>query len=279
MPLPDFLILGAQKAGTTWLRAMLRQHPRVFLPGRELHFFNKKDRYRRGLDWYARQFTGASDGQLIGEKTPNYLWTNAAEGGSDLADPHRRIAQDLPDVRLIALLRDPVRRALSAYNHHLARGRIPPHAPMEEVFFGEHRDLCRQYGILTMGMYDRHLADYRSAFDADRLLVLIFEEHVVQNPNEGLRRTCQFLQLDDTAFSPEQPDKARHRHAFSKPRAYLNYWLPLPPLLTGPLDLVFSPWKRDAPPAVRERLRAFYAPHVERTEDLLGRPIAAWSAA
>lgn len=274
MPLPDFLIIGAQKAGTTWLRAGLRRHPKVFMPDREVHFFNKDANYERGPRWYARQFRGAGATDRVGEKTPNYLWTNVPDTGSD-TPPHTRIASTLPNIRLIALLRDPVDRAISAYNHHLCRGRFPPHVSMEHILFGDHQSLGRRHGLLTMGHYDEHLRDYLEVFNRDQLLVLIFEEHVVEAPAEGLERACRFLDLDPTEI-PDETQSARHVHSFTKPRAYLNYWLQAPLPLTRPVDFFFSPWKRSPSPETRARLRDHYAPHQERLYDLLGRRVESW---
>lgn len=275
MPLPDFLIIGAQKAGTTWLRSLLRRHPNVYMPDREVHFFNKKHNYKRGVNWYARHFEDGEPEKRIGEKTPNYLWTNVPEEGSDVSALHRNIAETLPDVQLIAILRNPVERALSAYNHHMARGRLPPHVPMERVLFGEHQPLCRRHGILTMGEYDRQLRDYLNVFDREQLLVLIFEEDIVENSERARQRTCSFLDLDPSRIA-EKSNDARHVHSFSKPRTYLNYWLPIPPVLTRPVDFFASPWRRDPGPKTRARLREHYTPHVEALSELLDRRIEAW---
>lgn len=113
-PRPDFLIVGAQKAGTTFLYQELLRHPQV-RPAltKEIHFFD--DRYQRGLEWYAG-FFAYSDGHppvITGEASPGYLF-----------HPHalRRIARDLPDVKVIVLLRDPVRRAFSQYCHERRLG-------------------------------------------------------------------------------------------------------------------------------------------------------------
>ena len=76
---PNFLLIGAQKAGTTWISAMLREHPQIFLPQRkELHFFNRRDNYERGLEWYRAQFGQHQGEPAIGECTPNYLWVSDA---------------------------------------------------------------------------------------------------------------------------------------------------------------------------------------------------------
>ncbi len=104
--LPDFIILGAQRAGTSSLYYYLSQHPQI-LPAvrKELHFFD--DHYRRGLGWYRSQFpTRGARGTITGEATPYYL-----------SHPHApaRIQRLLPQARLIVLLRNPVERAISHY--------------------------------------------------------------------------------------------------------------------------------------------------------------------
>src|SRR4051812_42429120 len=104
---PDFLIVGAAKAGTTSLAAYLAEHPDVFMARRkELHFFGREKEYRRGWEWYCSHFEGAGDARAVGEATPDYMWRERAV---------ERIAQDLPKARIIATLRHPVDRAYSHY--------------------------------------------------------------------------------------------------------------------------------------------------------------------
>ena len=74
---PDFIIIGAQKSGTTWLVDMLRDHEGVFIPRDEVHFFN--GHFDKGIDWYASHFNEASKNQCIGEKTPDYLGGASAD--------------------------------------------------------------------------------------------------------------------------------------------------------------------------------------------------------
>src|SRR5688572_26171231 len=74
---PNFLVIGAQKSGTTWLAEMLRQHPDVYTsPKKELHYFDLKANYALGIDWYRQQFAGETGQRAIGECTPNYLWVS-----------------------------------------------------------------------------------------------------------------------------------------------------------------------------------------------------------
>src|SRR2546423_14798695 len=115
-PLPSFLILGAQKAGTTALYAYLRWHPGVTGPAwKEVSYFDRH--YRRGVHWYRGHFPLRPGDRLVGEARP----------GDPLHPlPPERVRATVPDAKLIALLRDPVDRALSHYHHEVALGREPP---------------------------------------------------------------------------------------------------------------------------------------------------------
>ena len=107
MRLPDFLGIGTQKGGTTYLHRLLQQHSQVFLAHpKEVHYFSLHQ--NRGLDWYADHFAEASIEQHCGEVTPYYLFHSLAA---------ERIQAAIPSVKLIVLLRDPVERALSQYFH------------------------------------------------------------------------------------------------------------------------------------------------------------------
>src|SRR5919201_3141433 len=130
-PLPDFLIIGAQKAGTTALYAYLRWHPGITGPSwKEVSFFDRY--YARGEAWYRgnmpsrpRQWLAERrNGRppLVGEASPSYLFHPLAP---------ERVANLLPRARLIAVLRNPVDRAFSHYQHELSLGR--EHLSFEEA--------------------------------------------------------------------------------------------------------------------------------------------------
>ena len=112
---PNFLVIGAQRSGTTWLDTALRAHPQVYLPERrkEIHYFD--EHYSRGAEWYREFFSAAAARpglKAIGEVTPRYLF-----------DPlvPQRIAGDFPSMRLIAILRNPADRAYSQFCMYVGR--------------------------------------------------------------------------------------------------------------------------------------------------------------
>jgi len=104
--LPNFIIIGAQKAATSTLRYNLNKHPDIFVVRDELHFFNNEQKWSQGVSWYSRFFDHPE--MIQGEKTPNYLSSIKA---------HERIASTVPNAKLIILLRNPIDRAYSAWNY------------------------------------------------------------------------------------------------------------------------------------------------------------------
>ena len=115
--LPDFVIIGAQRSGTGRLYGLLTRHPDVERASvKEVHYFDRPDNFRRGIEWYRRRFPARRRGSqrhITGEATPSYL-----------VDPPvpERIAEAVPEVRLIVLLRDPVARAYSHFHMAYRKG-------------------------------------------------------------------------------------------------------------------------------------------------------------
>ena len=195
---PSFLGLGTQKGGTTTLQQLLEQHPQVFLPpAKELHFFSLH--YSQGAAWYARQFSAAGPGQCIGEITPYYLFHPQAAA---------RIADLLPQARLLVLLRDPVERTLSQVFHSQRLGFEP--LDVEEALAaetqrlegaevvlqaadGRHRS-HQEHSYLARSRYEQQLAVYERHFRRDQLLILRSED-LFADPEPLWQRVLQFLGL------------------------------------------------------------------------------------
>lgn len=258
-PPPHFLVIGAQKAGTTWLARHLGAHPEIFTPRhKELHFFDKADNASRGPDWYGNWFADARRSQVSGEFTPNYLWeptdpAEIAESGHLPGVAARAYAHN-PGFRWIAVLRDPVDRAISAYYHHIRARRVRPDERLADVW---HR-----YGIRSMGIYADALRPWLATFPAEQGKIIFFETDLLQRPAETLRDLYTFLEVD-TAFRPEGLDKV-HNRGNSHFLLHLNHRAPLLARLLQKVHRRFgASWKRfHIPIAADERaaLHRFFAP-------------------
>ncbi len=270
--LPDFVVIGVQKSGTTWLTQMLRQHPDVYMPGEEVHYFDKKHNYQKGESWYRKHFDGAEASQTVGEKTPDYIWANGdGVEGHDL-DVHENLHDTLPNARLIVLLRNPVDRAVSAAKHIIRSGRVSPRHSLDELLVGDKHDLIRGHGVLEYGHYSQHLSAYFDLFPASRLLVLFFEEHVVEAPKSGLKKVLRFLGLPDTD-AIEGIDKKVNAHRSTLLELYAKYYAPRLVGLARRLRPVFS--QQIDPPSEETiaTLYDHYTKHNRRLTELLNRPL------
>lgn len=199
MRLPDFLVIGAQKAGSTWVYDCLKKHPDVFMPDAvELLYFNKLNYADEKLRHaYESNFAGADKFKRVGEKTPGYFWTT--DRARSLTQPPESHNPNIPqavtdilgdDVDLIVSLRHPVWRAVSAFAHHVKRGRIPKNSTL--------RDAAPRLGILDIGFYGAHLDHWAQRKGFNRIEVLIFEDDIIRDPRNGFRKICRFLKIDDS---------------------------------------------------------------------------------
>ena len=275
MTLPHFAIAGTQKGGTTWLEHQLAQHPGVFTPRRQLHFFDVN--YGRGLDWYRAQFAKAAPGQILGEKTTEYFDT---EHG-DLVP--RRIAESLPGLKTIVILRNPVRRATSALQHKVNSGLEPlPRDPNEILFADMDRPPERRWRYVERGFYDRQLDAFYRHLDPADVLVLIFEEDIVADPESCWARVCDFIGVDHVpARTLGQPV---NRVRLSPAAIHLSRLFFNVPYARGAIRradgfLGLTPWQPRFSEATLARLRTLYAPHNEALFEMLRRRIPAWEGA
>jgi hypothetical protein len=193
--LPDFIIIGAMKAGTTSLWEQLRAHPQVFLPPlKELQFFSNPGRLDRDLDWYRDQFADAGDAIAAGEASTNYTKHPRRPGTAE------RMAEVLPRVRLIYLVRDPIERIRSHYLH-VAHG------------YGERRPLPVAVRddpeYVDVSRYRMQIDQYLPHFDASQLLVVTSEELRARRA-ETMTRVMRFIGVDpDVAVRAPAPEAHR----------------------------------------------------------------------
>jgi sulfotransferase family protein len=196
--LPDFIIIGAMKAGTTTLWEHLRAHPQVFMPDlKELQFFSNPGRLNRDLDWYRAQFAGAGDAVVAGEASTNYTKHPRRPGTAE------RIAEVMPRARLIYLVRDPIERIRSHYLH-VAHGH------------GERRPLPVAVRddpeYLDVSRYRMQIDQYLPHFDASQLLVITSED-LREQRSATVEQVMRFIGVDPAASVARPATTDAHRSA------------------------------------------------------------------
>jgi uncharacterized protein (TIGR03086 family) len=275
-PLPTFLIIGAQKSATRWLRHNLGCHPDIYVAPLELAFFNNPSRFRKGVRWYRKQFAsrppdvdfgqtprrrrrrwrpglawprgrelGWAGEPIVGEATPGYMMWRAKPRAVA-----QRIEQVVPDVRLIAVLRNPVDRANSAMVHHIRKGRLPRDADLLDLVRGEPPEEER-FGLVAGGWYAASLKLYLQTF-GDHLLVLLH---------------------DDVRDDPGGAYEAVLRHVGARPDF-------VPPELDRVVfsnqEGVLADWRRDVSPEVRWELYQYFRDDIRRLERMFGLDLSIW---
>lgn len=180
---PDFLIVGAMKAGTSSLADLLNQSEEIYLPEKELNYFDRH--YNKPVDFYLKQFeTGTGKSSLVfGEKTPTYSY-----------DPNvpPRIQEYFPDIKLIWIFRDPVKRAYSNYWHAYKKGEELE--SFEQAVEADkkryEKNIFKAY--IRRSIYVEQLERYLYYFNKEQMHFLLFED-LVSKPQETVNKISSFL--------------------------------------------------------------------------------------
>lgn len=297
--LPNFVIIGAQKAGSTYLLEGLSSHPDVFMTPGEDPYFQDPEYDQTPREEFERRYESGRGKTAVGLKRPSYL---------ALPECAARIREDLPDARLIAVLRHPVERAVSGYYHYMASGFIPVR-PLNEglraILDGElQKRFPAAHHILDFSMYGKHLQRYLVLFPRDALLVVLFED-LKRDGLAALRQCYRFLGVDDAYTPPPATLKRRPMQTvrslprlrfvqmtrplyvrFNKDRTR-NYSRPGPlaPLIRKAtlgidryiLGRILRNTGDSLDPEVRSRLSDVFRPDIRLLEQLLGRSLDVWS--
>lgn len=274
--LPNFLVIGATKSGTTALYDYLRQHPAIFMPAlKEPRFFlydGTEDSARfpvRSLEDYAALFAEAAGATARGEATPQYLTAWAAM---------TRIHETLPGARLIAALRDPAERAFSIYLMNLRNRGHNRAIPFAEALDG---DINLRRG------YAPYLGRWFELFGAEHLRIVLFED-IVRDAVATTQGLYGFLGVDPAhvpGFTgvvnpgglPKRP--LVHRVLSDKRlRETARRVLPAGLVERGREIRSENLEKRRMTPAERAAAVAIFREDILRTQDLIGRDLSAWLA-
>lgn len=176
----DFIGIGAQRAGTSWIYSALYEHPQVCIPVKEIHFFSRDRNWRKGYQWYESIFSRCPSSQKKGEFSTSYL--------SDAKTPER-IYKKYPDVKLIVSLRNPVERAFSNYKNDIMAGVVRPHVSFSEA-------LKNHPEYIENGLYAKHLKRYLQYFDRKQILILNFDD-LKNHPLEFIKSIYRFIGVND----------------------------------------------------------------------------------
>ena len=184
----NFIGIGVQKAGTSWLSEALNEHPEVYIhPKKEGHFFNKEKFYLNSLH-YEYTFKHNNE-KIIGEITPAYISEK---------DVPKKIFKYNPEVKLIAILRDPTERCMSQYKMEMSRGTIEENKGLWDAFS---RDLPKYGPMKYRGLYKEQLDGFYKYFKKEQLLILKYNE-LKKNPSNFIKKAFNFLEVDNS-FIPK----------------------------------------------------------------------------
>jgi len=183
---PDFLVIGAMRAGTTSLHQFLASHPDIHLPHiKETDFFIGRQNWQLGREWYKRQYTLANRG-IFGEVCPNYAKADVFPGVPERAHTFN------PNMRIFYIVRDPVERAISHYRHSLSYDRsLPPPADLIGSEQGLH--------ILRTSQYMFQIRPWLKYFDEEQIAILDFQD-LLENPQHTAQLVADHLGLPADGF-------------------------------------------------------------------------------
>ncbi len=299
MIMPNFLLIGAQKAGTTALSHYMKQHSQIYISpikepgffdfeGQKPNFLGPGDRelfshVSTDIESYRRLFQGVSNEIAIGEATTWYLYSSRAP---------ERIQYYIPNVKLIVILRNPVDRAYSAYLHVIRDGRelITDFAQAlleEETRINQNWEYLWHYK--QMGFYYAQLKRYFDLFNKNQIRVYLYED-LKDNPVALMQDICRFLNVDETLITGSPP----RRNVSGIPKnKFLDYLLKKQNFkwLKTPFKLFLSSKMREniivnlnnknlikpqISPAARIQLAKMYREDILKLQELIERDLSSW---
>ncbi|MEZ4774711.1 MAG: sulfotransferase domain-containing protein [Bacteroidia bacterium] len=265
--LPNFLIIGAPRAGTTWIQKNLIQHPDIYMPSKkEIHFFDRF--YEEGIGYYENYFEGVSGQTAIGEATPAYLHRENVP---------QRIYDHLGPIRMIVTLRNPVDRLYSRYWN--SRGKF-----IENKGLSFEEKVMAKPEFIEEGFYAAHLSRYYEIFPRENILVMFFDD--IKKDSDGfLKQIFEFIGVDpdfDSSISDKRVNTSDSKKLLvkSKPIYYLSKAsrkLSLTNLATKLEDI-----NRATLPPMTSKTRMwlidnYYRDKNESLGNLLGKDLSSWN--
>jgi hypothetical protein len=300
---PDFIVIGAAKSGTTSLYSYCSQHPEIFMAtmkeARYLAHLGENPRYRgygeqgpqkmarygetipKTLDEYLELFRGASPNQKTGEASPAYLYLPAAP---------EKIRETVPEVKLIAVLRNPVDRAFSSFLH-LKRDNAES-LSFSRALAAERQRIAENAGLLwryvDLGLYAQQLKRFLKVFPEEQMKVILYED-LCRDPGAEMSSIFRFIGVDPS-FEPDTDDRL-NVSGIPRNRAIYDYYSSANLVhLVGRMIPKFARRimksglartllkKPELEPSIRKKLVDCFREDVGDLEELIGRDLSGWLA-
>ncbi len=270
--LPQFIVVGPPRTGTTWVHKVLGPHTRLPVPTKETRFFDLY--FSKGIDWYSSHFPDDGNGPM-GEVAPTYFVS---------AEARERIAQTIPDAKLIFMFRNPVQRVVSLYRMKFAYGMIP--WTFEDA-------LEKDSELIDSGMYHTHLAEWRRMFSDEQMLFTVYDD-LSNNPQQFINSITEFIGVPTIILDESMRTPVYSSDRMTKPRSYLATktatvvadWCKarnLDHLVNSVrnsrfIDLFLGGGDPlpEMPPLALKQLSEKFLPEVEGIETVLGRRLETW---
>ncbi len=276
--MPNLIVIGAQKCGTTSLHYYLGLHPEIFMAGeKELNYFVEEFNWGKGIDWYRSHFRESAG--ILGESSPAYSHDPEYQGVPE------RMHATIPEAKLIYILRDPIERILSHYMHSWASGK-------EDRPLAEALEDVESSPYVSRSMYYRQLEQYLPYFPDSRILIITAEALLHRDRGKTLEKVFSFLNVD-SSFQSRKFAFTWHESRFNRRKTRIGKYLEglslkrrlqfLPFELRGAVDgLIFLPFSRRVKrPRLNERLRkdlaAFLKQDIDRLRSHTGDCYHEWS--
>ncbi|MFT6898530.1 MAG: hypothetical protein ACJA13_002951 [Paraglaciecola sp.] len=199
---PQFVGIGAQRSGTSWLYECLNEHPDVFMPQKEVHYFDKLSK-TKNIDWYSNLFKNSDENKITGEITPDYMFHQYT-----IAELHKHF----PDTKIIIILRNPLERSYSAYNLFKSHGRF------QNINFNE--ALKAEPFLLEQSLYFEQIKNVYKYFPKEQVLIKFYDD-IASQPLKFYQSVCDFLGLN-SSFTPVSLKKIKNSSAMSSVQNKLN---------------------------------------------------------
>ncbi len=269
----DFMIIGAAKCGTTSLANGLSDHPEVcFSEEKEPEFFSAHTDWAKKLNGYHALYK-PYNGQKLGEGSTNYTMH------PEFPNTHKRLHEYNPNLKLIYIMRDPIKRMESHFAHNYVRGRIEK--PMEEEVLGNP-------SFITRSSYHMQISPYIEQFGRENVLLIVFEEYV-RNPKEAFIQMATFIGLDTNYYEQKEDYSQKNQTAnrkilvdggkgkIFKPLKKIRRFIP-ESIVNAGLRLFGSSIEKNPefPETLKAELYRKIKGEVEKTEKLLGKKLSVW---